>query len=101
SNRLSPEKTAKKIYPVYNLVYQKYYMDHIAEWIYSKIALNLSFLAAWWDRHIVDGTVNWVTYTTGRLGKNLRVIQTGIVQDYLVYIAIAFIIIGFIVFQIF
>ncbi|MEO0283110.1 MAG: NADH-quinone oxidoreductase subunit L [candidate division WOR-3 bacterium] len=101
SNRLSPEKTARKIYPVYNLVYQKYYMDHIAEWIYSKVALNLSFLAAWWDRHVVDGTVNWVTYTTGRLGKNLRVIQTGIVQDYLVYIAIAFIIIGFIVFQIF
>lgn len=101
SENLSAEKTKEKIYPVYNLVYQKYYMDHISEWIYSKIALGLAFLAAWWDRHVVDGTVNWVTYTTGRIGKGLRTIQTGIIQDYLVYIAIAFIVIGFIVFQIF
>ncbi len=101
SETFSAEKTTKRVFPVYNLIYQKYYMDHIAEWIYSKIALGLAFLASWWDRHIVDGAVNWVTYTTGRIGKGLRTIQTGVIQDYLVYIAIAFIIIGFIVFQIF
>jgi NADH-quinone oxidoreductase subunit L len=101
SGRLSTEKTKEKIFPLYNLIYNKYYLDHVAEWIYSKIALNLSFLAAWWDRHVVDGTVNWVTYTTGRIGKGLKSLQTGIVQDYLIYIAVGFIIIGFIIFQIF
>ncbi|MEN3045196.1 MAG: NADH-quinone oxidoreductase subunit L [Candidatus Hydrothermales bacterium] len=73
---------------IYTVLQRRYYIDDIFEWIYRKIVVLLSVLASWWDRHIVDGIVNWVVYNTGRIGRSLRVIQTGIVQDYAFYIVI-------------
>ncbi|MEO0291584.1 MAG: NADH-quinone oxidoreductase subunit L [candidate division WOR-3 bacterium] len=73
---------------IYITLKRRYYVDDAFEWIYRRILIFLSVFASWWDRHIVDGIVNWVIYTTGRIGKSLRVIQTGVIQDYLFYIAI-------------
>lgn len=73
---------------IYITLKKRYYIDDLFEWIYRRILIILSAFAGWWDRHIVDGLVNWVIYTTGRIGKSLRIIQTGVVQDYLFYIAI-------------
>ncbi|MEN3047055.1 MAG: NADH-quinone oxidoreductase subunit L [Candidatus Hydrothermales bacterium] len=73
---------------IYTILQKRYYIDDVFEWIYRKILILFSVFASWWDRHIVDGLVNWVVYTTGRIGRSLRVIQTGVVQDYAFYIVI-------------
>ncbi len=82
------DNTRERFSFVYTMLQRRYYIDDLFEWIYRRIILGLSAFAGWWDRHIVDGLVNWVIYTTARLGRSLRVIQTGIVQDYLFYIAL-------------
>ncbi len=82
----------RRFSPFYNMLRRRYYIDDLFEWVYRKILLGFSVFAGWWDRHIVDGLVNWVIYTTGRIGRSLRVIQTGIIQDYLSYIAVGLII---------
>jgi len=82
------ENVKKRFSFVYTTIKRRYYIDDIFEGIYRKILLGLSVFSGWWDRHIVDGLVNWVIYTTGRIGRTLRVIQTGVIQDYLFYIVL-------------
>ena len=49
--------------------------------------------ALWWfDREIIDGTVNSVGASTIDAGRGLRQIQTGRVQNYALGIAIGFIV---------
>jgi NADH-quinone oxidoreductase subunit L len=82
------ENMSKRFSFVYTLLQRRYYIDDIFEWIFRRILLGLSAFTAWFDRHVIDGIVNWVIYTTGRIGRSLRVIQTGVIQDYLFYIAL-------------
>ncbi len=83
---------------IHKTLIRRYYIDDLFEWVYRKILLLLSGFAGWWDRHVVDGIVNWIIYSTARIGRSLRTIQTGVVQDYMIYITIGFILLIVIVF---
>jgi NADH-quinone oxidoreductase subunit L len=49
--------------------------------------------ALWWfDRRVVDGTVNDLATSTVGVGRNLRRVQTGRVQNYALGIAIGLIV---------
>lgn len=80
---VSPEKIRTSISPIYGLLRRKYFMDDIYEFLYRNGLLLISTLAGWFDRYIVDGFVNLVSWSTGRAGVVLRRIQTGQIQDYL------------------
>jgi NADH-quinone oxidoreductase subunit L len=99
--------------PIYSLVANKYYVDEIYERILIEpvlkisrasfgfdadtidaavnntglFGLRLSALKGWIDRVIVDGAVNGIGATVARAGSVLRLIQTGLVQNYLLIAA--------------
>ncbi len=41
--------------------------------------------AAWFDRNVVDGTMNGIARGTGKISSTIKGIQSGEVQDYAIY----------------
>jgi NADH-quinone oxidoreductase subunit L len=80
------ESIAKALKPAYDLLLNRYFIDDFYSYIYGRIMLGLSAVTYWFDRHVVDGIVNLVSYTTLRIGRAMRAMQSGVVEDYAVYI---------------
>ncbi len=108
-----PEKLARRFSRLYQLAYNKFYVDEIYQATFVKSVLILmNFLAAfdnrvvdgivnfsafltkiiswisgWFDRIFVDGIVNRIADSIQISGKELRLIQTGKIQNY-VYVMV-------------
>jgi len=68
--------------------FHKFYIDEIYLFITKKIIFNyVSRPIAWFDRHIVDGTMNGLSYITNEASDRIRKFQSGQLQQY----ALAFI----------
>ncbi len=81
---ISHESIRSKLKPIHTLLYRKYFLDDIAYFIYRRGLIDgISLLCGWFDRYIVDGIVNLVTWSTRKSGEVLRMLQTGVIQDYL------------------
>ncbi len=84
SNR--PEKISSTFGGLYKTAYRKFYIDEIYLFITKKIIFNLiGRPAAWIDRNIVDGTMNGIAWTTGKISTMIKGIQSGKVQSYVLY----------------
>ena len=116
-----PQRIRQYFTPLYNLVYNKYYIDELYNFLFIQPTLRLSRLASkfdlgvidgtvdnvarttvilskiasWIDRYIVDGAVNMTAKVVGLFSLALRRIQTGYIQTYLL---IAFFILVIILF---
>jgi NADH-quinone oxidoreductase subunit L len=78
-----PEKVVEKIPVVYNLVYNKYYMDEIYDaTVVEPIKNGSDFLWHGVDENVIDGAVNGSATTVGWLSSHLRKLETGYVQQY-------------------
>ncbi len=64
----------------------------------GELGLRGSRMKRWIDEHLVDGAVNALAIGFGRAGATLRLIQTGLVQNYLL-IALAGMILFFFLFR--
>lgn len=72
----------------YTAAYSKFYIDEIYLFITKKILFNyVSRPVAWFDRHIVDGTMNQFAYVTNLVSDRIKGFQSGQLQQY----ALAFI----------
>ena len=81
-----PQKLARAFGGLYKTAYRKFYIDEIYLFITKKIIFNLvGKPAAWIDRNIVDGTMNGIAWTTGRISVLIKGVQSGRVQSYAVY----------------
>ncbi|MBS1606989.1 MAG: NADH-quinone oxidoreductase subunit L, partial [Bacteroidetes bacterium] len=81
-----PAKLAAALGGLYRLAYHKFYIDEIYSFITKKIIFNLiGRPAAWIDRNIVDGLMNVAATATARLSTGIRGLQSGKVQDYVLY----------------
>jgi len=81
-----PQKVATALGGLYKTAYKKFYIDEIYLLITKKIIFNLvGKPAAWIDRNIVDGTMNGIAWTTGRISVIIKGIQSGRVQSYALY----------------
>ena len=97
-NRLS-DRFAHGFGPLYKWAYDKFYFDEIYLFVTKKILFKcVSAPAAWFDRHVVDGTMNLIGNATMTTSKKIKGLQSGKVQDYafafisgVVIIAIVFI----------
>jgi NADH-quinone oxidoreductase subunit L len=70
----------------YNTVYHKFYIDEIYLFITKKIVFNLiGRPAAWIDKHMVDGFMNWLATLTGKISEMIKGLQSGKVQNYAIY----------------
>ncbi len=63
--------------------YHRFYMDELWLFITKRIIFNcISRPIAWFDRHIIDGTMDMLATVTQKIGDVVRPIQSGNVQSY-------------------
>lgn len=83
------EKLAKKFGVFYKWTYHKFYFDEIYLFVTKKILFNrVSAPIAWFDKKVVDATMEGIGNKTVVTSKKIKGMQSGRVQDY----AFAFII---------
>lgn len=70
---------------VYGLLYNKYYIDEIYQWLIARLVDGTARLLFWFDLHVINGLVNGLAALTGGAGRVLRYTETGQVQTYAVY----------------
>ena len=81
-----PQKFAAALGGLYKTAYRKFYIDEVYLFITKKVIFNLvGKPAAWIDRNIVDGTMNGIAWTTGRISVLIKGVQSGRVQSYALY----------------
>ncbi|MBZ5857791.1 NADH-quinone oxidoreductase subunit L [Flavihumibacter profundi] len=81
-----PAKLATSLGGFYQAAYKKFYIDELYLFITKKILFNLvGRPAAWFDRNIVDGTMNLLASTTAAISDLVKGWQSGQVQRYAIY----------------
>ena len=81
-----PEAISSRLSGFYRAAYKKFYIDELYLFVTKKIIFNLvGRPAAWIDRHIVDGAMNGIAWTTGKFSFLIRGMQSGRVQTYVIY----------------
>ena len=93
-----PQKFAAALGGLYRSAYKKFYIDEIYLFVTKKIIFNLiGRPAAWIDKNIVDGTMNGIAYSTGKISGWIKGIQSGKVQSYALYFFAGIIVLAIIV----
>jgi len=78
-----PDKLTAAFKFVHKWAYNKFYIDELYLFVTKKIIFRLiSEPVAWFDRHIVDGTMNTVANVTQIISFRIRGFQSGQLQKY-------------------
>ncbi len=81
-----PAKLAASLGGLYKAAYHKFYIDEIYLFITKKILFNLiGKPAAWFDKNVVDGLVNFTGQATEAISGSIKKMQSGKVQLYGMY----------------
>lgn len=79
-----PETIAGSMKSLYTIAYRKFYIDEVYLFITRNVIFRLiSQPVAWFDRHIVDGTMNQIGNTTVFFSQAIRRMQSGHIQLYI------------------
>ena len=74
------------ISPLYKAAHSRFYVDEVYLFITKKILFNLiGRPAAWIDKNIVDGLMNFIADQTASISEILKGLQSGKVQSYMLY----------------
>jgi NADH-quinone oxidoreductase subunit L len=80
---LIPDKISVALGGLYKTIYNKFYIDEIYLFVTKKIIFNcISQPVAWFDRHIVDGTMNGIGWLTATTSNSIKGFQSGRLQQY-------------------
>jgi NADH-quinone oxidoreductase subunit L len=78
-----PQRVTAALKNTYKLAYNKFYIDEIWLFITKKIIFRyISEPVAWFDRHIIDGTMNSIATITQVVSYRIRKFQSGQLQEY-------------------
>ena len=78
-----PDILAKKFKYAYKYAFNKFYIDELYLFVTKKIIFRyISYPIAWFDRHVVDGTMNGIASITQNLSFRIREFQSGQLQKY-------------------
>jgi NADH-quinone oxidoreductase subunit L len=81
--------------PVYRLLFNRFYIDEIYQWVINNIVLVLGRILAWFDRNIVNDTGVDGSAVMGYLaGFELKFLETGKLPNYALAIAAGVVIIS-------
>ncbi|MDP9372891.1 MAG: NADH-quinone oxidoreductase subunit L [Chloroflexota bacterium] len=94
TGRISPRAVGQRFAAFYDIFYNKWFVDAI----YGQVVVRpLDFFSRilwkWVDAGFIDGIVNGVAYLTGGISQRLRKVQTGIVSNYALAIALGTVVI--------
>ena len=89
---------ARKFNTIYRAAYHRFYIDELYLFITKKIIFKrISSPVAWFDRHIVDGTMNGLASVTQWVSLKIKGFQSGKIQHYAFVILLGTLIIAAIV----
>ena len=78
-----PDRVSSSFGALYKWAYHKFYFDELYLFITKEIIFKrISAPFAWFDRHIVDGTMNLIGNSTVAGSRGIRKLQSGRLQDY-------------------
>jgi NADH-quinone oxidoreductase subunit L len=78
-----PEKLVATFKYGYKWAYNKFYIDELYIFVTKKIIFRyISEPIAWFDRHIIDGTMNSIATVTQVISFRIRKFQSGQLQQY-------------------
>jgi len=77
---------------LYRASFRKWWFDELNDLLFVRLGGRVAHFIWWFDRAIVDGTVNGIGDVVQGAGRDLRRIQTGRVQNYALGIAVALIV---------
>ena len=77
---------------LYRASLNKWWFDELNHLLFIVIGGRIAQAIWWFDREVVDGTVNGIGSTTVVAGRNIRRVQTGRVQNYALGIALGLIV---------
>ena len=76
-----------KTFPkLHRAAYKRFYMDEVYQYVTHKIIFRcVSTPIAWFDRHVIDGTFNFMAWSANEAGETIRLWQSGDVRHYAVW----------------
>jgi NADH-quinone oxidoreductase subunit L len=78
-----PDRLASTLKHGYKWAYNKFYVDELYLFVTKKIIFRrISQPVAWFDRHIVDGTMNGIAWVTQTVSDRIKGLQSGQLQKY-------------------
>ena len=82
ANLISPAAFNARFPGLHRLLKNAWYFNRAWELFATRVVLAGARMAAWFDRHVVNGMVDGVAWLAGWAGRRLRVAQTGQMQFY-------------------
>jgi len=93
-----PEKTSKIFGLFYKWAFKKFYIDDLYFFIVKKIIFKrISAPFAWFDKKMVDGTMDLIGNTTVKTSNKIKGLQSGKIQDYAMFFISGVVVIAMIV----
>lgn len=86
---VSPAAFHRRLPAVRLLLKNAWYVNRGWEWFATRVVIAGSAVAAWFDRHVVNGMVDGVAWASGWASRQLRVTQTGQAQFYAMVVVAA------------
>ena len=78
-----PNKAVSYIKKPYLWAYNKFYIDEIYLFVTNNIIFQrICQPIAWFDRHVIDGFMNLLSWVTNKTSQETKEIQSGYVQQY-------------------
>ena len=85
-------RSARRAPFLYRASLNKWWFDELNHLLFIVIGGRIANALWWFDREVVDGTVNGIGRATIEAGRGLRRVQTGRVQNYALGIAVGLIV---------
>ena len=93
-----PAAVASRLKGLYTASLNKFYLDEVWMFITKKVIFNcVSRPIAWFDRHVIDGTMDNIANVTQRASHRVRGLQSGQMQRYVAFLVAGTILIAILV----
>ena len=80
------DRLYKQFPRLHRAAYKRFYQDEIWQYVTHRIIFRcVSTPIAWFDRHVVDGTFNFLAWGANEAGESIRPWQSGDVRQYAVW----------------
>jgi NADH-quinone oxidoreductase subunit L len=80
------DRLYKQFPRLHQAAYKRFYQDEIWQYVTHRIIFRcISTPIAWFDRHVVDGTFNFLAWGANEAGESIRPWQSGDVRQYAVW----------------
>jgi len=94
----NPAAVAARLKGLYTASLNKFYLDEVWMFITKKVIFNcVSRPIAWFDRHVIDGTMDNIANVTQKASHRVRGLQSGQMQRYVAFLVAGTILIAILV----